>query len=393
MMIMLLLVVTASMLLAQTSVIERNDGSSKVKITMSEDELVKEQDGKIVRLNLNTGERTEGDRSFAAFFGIYVEDITFPKAQVLGYKDTYGIVITGVTKNGPAWEYRLLEDDIIMAINGEKVMNKAGFDKIRGGLRAEDRISLDIFRSGKIEKIEMVVGSREKATSVQVSTELKKKKLSAGYGGGSMLFMGFKPDMADVNEILNQMGYEEMSEDGLFMTGLVGKLPVGKGYFIGGYGAGYTDEQKKAVTNSNGDVIGTKWLNYSTAVGGVTFDKRIPITSNFVTGLGLMLGGGGHTLEVTKTDGNYTWQNLGDDTDFTNYTLSRGFVVVQPKAEIYYRLLSWLAIRAEAGYVYGYAPAKRWKINGFSGDQFDVTGSPETEFQGFSVSIGPWFGF
>ncbi len=393
--IMLVLLSAVSMLVAQQTVTLKKSGDeSNLTITVNDDELIKEVDGKIVKkITFKAGSDETGVSSDAAFFGFYVEDITFPKAQALNYKDNFGIVITGVTKDGPAWEYRLLEDDIIMKINDDKVTNKAAFDKILAKLRAGDQITLELFRSGKVVSLEMVVGSRKsRVTSLTASTSTK-KKLSSGYGGGTWLFMGFQPDMEDVNNLLNQMGYDEMSEDGLFMTGIAGKGPVGKGFFIGGYAAGMEDTQKKPVKDANNNVVGTKWLNYSNSVGGVTFDKRIPVTSKFITSMGLMLGGGMHSLEITKTDGDYAWDTLGDDTNFTNYTLSRGYIVVQPRAELYYRLLGWLALRAEVGYIYGYAPSKSWKINGFSGDQFDVANSPETEYQGLTVSIGPWFGF
>ncbi|MDZ4121613.1 MAG: PDZ domain-containing protein, partial [Candidatus Cloacimonadaceae bacterium] len=355
-------------------------------------EIVKETEGGKVTVNIRRsgdGESIPG----SPYFGIYVEDVTFPKAQALSYTQNYGIVVTGVVQGSPAWEHRLLEDDIIMMINDVKILHNKVFDKVRSGLRAGDQIKIQVFRNGKIENVDMIVGARGQrgSTGIATSTEPSKKKLSPGYGGGTWIPMYFKTDMADVNELLSRMGFDEQPKDGIIMYGGGGKLPVGKGFFIGGYGVTYEDTQKKGFTDALGN--GTQWLRYTNTMGGVTLDKRIPLSSKLITSAGFMLGGGMHSMEVTKTHGDYDWNDLHTDADFVNYTLERGYIVVQPRAEIMYRLLSWLAIRAEAGYTYGYSPTSRWQIKGFSGENFNVVNSPKTEYQGLNVSIGPWFGF
>ncbi len=390
--LMILVAAIVGLSAQRTRIIERIGDDSNVVINLTEDDSDFENDGGKVHINFKKTMTTQGESSDAAFFGIFVEDITFPKAQALNFTEQYGIIITGVSKNTPAWEYRLLEDDIIMAINGEKVMNTKTFDRIRAKLRAGDQIVLEIFRGGSIEKIDMVLGSRA-SRSVTVTETSTKKKLSPGYGGGTWIPMYFAPDMTDVNNLLVNLGFDEQPKDGFVMYGFGGKGNVGKGYFIGGYIAGHEDTQKTALTDSSGISIGSKWMRYSNSMGGVTFDKRVPITSKLISSAGLMLGGGSQSIEVTNTNAQYDWSNLGDDTFFTNYILSRGYVVVQPRVELMYRILGWLAIRAEVGYTYGYAPSKSWKIRGISSDEFSVVNSPSTEYQGLNVSIGPWFGF
>jgi len=390
--LVIILVLVSALSAQKTIIVEKPD--KKVIINDGElEELIEEVDGKVVKLNLDLNLTNNENVFYSAYFGIFVDDLSFPKAQVLNYTENYGIIITGVAQNSPAWEARLQEDDIIMYINDQQIMNNKHFDKYRATLRAGDQILLTIFRNGKEQKLEMVLGTRDtKAPSV--SGELNKpKKLSAGYGGGSIFFNYYQADMDDVNKILNQLGFDEQPEDGILMIGGGGKGPIGKGFFIGGYAVGYEDEQKKGITDSEGNKGGTKWLRYSTGMGGVTLDKRIPLTSKLITSLGLMLGGASHTLEVTKTDALYNWDNLGDDTNFTNYTMHRDYLVAQPKAEVMFRILSWLAIRGEVNYTYGYSPQKGWKIRGFSSEEFNVTGSPSTEYQGISYSVGPWFGF
>lgn len=390
--ITLLVILIGLPLVAQTKgmVIQKGEDGQDIKITLNDQEMIKELDGKKVMINFSGKVSDGGDSPESPYFGIYVDDISFPKAQTLNYDKNFGVIITGVVKDSPAWQFRLLEDDIIQSINGEKVLNNAIFNKIRSGLRAGDKISLDIFRSGKTTNVEMVVGSRNKNISISTETSAK-KKLSPGFGGGTWVPVWFTPDLTEVNGLLSDMGFSPQPEDGMLAHGLMGKGHVGKGWFIGGIGVGHEDTQKKAIV-IGGVPVGTQWLRYTAGFGGVTLDKRIPITQNFISSAGIMLGAGGHNLEVTKSDGNYTWDNL-DNAYFINYNLSKSYFVVQPKAELMYRFLSWLAIRGEVGYVYGYAPNDRWQISGFSGDTFDVPDSPKTKYEGLTFSVGPWFGF
>ena len=111
----------------------------------------------------HTGFRSEDN---TAYFGLYLEDLTFPKAQELSYPHTYGVLITGVVKDSPSWHYRLREDDIIMQLNGKQTTNDATLGKIIQGLRANDQVSITIFRDGKVESLDMTVGSRGQTSKV-----------------------------------------------------------------------------------------------------------------------------------------------------------------------------------------------------------------------------------
>ncbi len=346
-------------------------------------------------MNIRKDFATDSDAPDAAFMGIYSEDLDFPKAQELGYKGYYGVLITGVVSGSPAWNQRLQENDIILSMDNKEVTNFATFERLRKQYRAGDTVALELFRNGETVNMDFTFGSREtKAPDMEGEEPVQKKKLSAGYGGGTWIPMWFDTDMTDINKIVTNMGFGKLTDNGVLMQGLGGKLPVGKGFFIGGQFTTFEDNKKilEPAVGSNYHI----WLRYENTMGGVTLDKRIPITKNFITSAGLMLGGGGHTVEILKSNSNYDWTNWAPTFLNSNNTHSvayRKYLVVQPRAEFMYRLLPWFGIRAEAGYTYGYAPKEGWRVKGLNNENFEVLHSPNTEYQGLNVSIGPWFGF
>jgi hypothetical protein len=64
----------------------------------------------------------------------------------------------------------------------------------------------------------------------------------------------------------------------------------------------------------------------------------------------------------------------------------------QPKATVMYRLIDWLSIRAEGGFMLSHSYTNGWDAISCE-DNFEIANSPETPYQGYTISIGPWFGF
>lgn len=303
-----------------------------------------------------------------------------------------------MVQDSPAWHHRLREDDIITQINGQDVTNFAGFEKIRKSLRAGDQISVAYFRAGKPESMDMTLGSRIKEVSEVTSPNLPgKKKISVGYGGGTWIPMWVDLEMDDINKIVahDSLGFNKFRDDGLLQQGLGGKFSIGKGYFLGGQITWFEDT-KKTQNKRDGMSDYQIYMRYENMLGGVTLDKRFPIVKNLIGSVGLMVGGSYHEMEFINTDANYDWADLPDtitDSNNTHFLLRKGYLNVQPRAEIMYRVLSWMGLRAEVGYTYGYSLTKDWRVRGLAGESFEVSGSPDTPFQGMTVTIGPWFGF
>ncbi|MCD4828053.1 MAG: PDZ domain-containing protein [Candidatus Cloacimonetes bacterium] len=340
------------------------------------------------------------------FMGVYYEEITLSEAREMGYEKFYGVLISGVVSDSPARLYRILEDDIIMEIGGRKVLNEESFSKIIDSHYIGDAVEIKLFRDGRTEVIDFVFGSRKKTVCVdEITGEPVKPKLNPGDGGGSWIPVFFQPDLEDINKLISGddlvagddgLGFSEIDDRGLFFNGGGGKGNVGKGWMLGGMGCGYSLDRKTSVpdpVDPSNKLI--RRMNFSAGYGGVTLDKRIPITKKFITSLGFMLGWGGWNLEVSQTDGDYDWNTFESslNNSSNNYvSIGKTYILIQPKVMVMYRILDWLAIRAEVGYMYSYSFYSGWKVEMID-ENYEIKNSPDTTFDGMTFTVGPWFGF
>ncbi len=332
------------------------------------------------------------------FMGVYLDDIDFEDAYEMHYDYNYGVLLDGVVKGGPADKAGLMKGDIIMEFGGVKARYEDRLTSLIKSKHVGDKVEVKFFRDENIMKTTVILGSRKppKEEEYEEITKegevIRKKKLSAGLGGGSWIPVWYVPKdkFEDVNDIITDCGFTKLREDGLFLNGGGGKGPIGKGWFIGGMGAGYSIDRK--IIN---DTTGVKRMKYSTGYGGVTLDKRIPLSRKLIPAIGFMLGWGGHTLEFSNIGETYVWDSL--DTQFTssknNYIkIDKQYILFQPKIACIYKINSWLGIRAEAGYMLSYSYHSGWNAK-LCDDTFEIKNSPETSYDGYTFTIGPWFGF
>lgn len=350
---------------------------------------------KNVKIMINKEYNPMADESGLGYFGIYVEDLNFPKAQKLNYTKNFGVLITGVVPNSPAWDARMQEEDVIVAINGKQVMNKEDFDRQRKNMRAGDTLSIMLWRSGAEFSIEMVLGSRTTASTGTVPEVTKKKRSYVGYGGGGWTPTWLQTDMTDINKLMSDLDLKEYDENGVLTQGFAGKGHIGKGFFLGFQVNGFDDSRTKRDTLSAGGPYDLN-VKYNLSLVGATIDKRFAIAPWLITSLGVMLGGGSHEVDFTRINQHYEWPTSLETVSQGSFNakLRRGYLMVQPRAELMIRFLPWLGLRGEAGYAYTYAPYKGWRVQGEQdGEMVEVHNSPSTKLEGLTIGIGPWFGF
>lgn len=345
------------------------------------------------------------EQPVSVYFGIYVDDLDYPTAHELGYKYLYGILVTGVSKGSPADKAGLKENDIMMEIDSKPVTNMEEFDRQRSMMRPGQKINLRIWRNVEITDLELVLEPRpeggkrfgsviSKDAYLEDPTDRPSRKKDLGWGGGGWVPYYTILPMEHVNGLLNSIGDNEtqnndfgfnpISSKGIFMNGGAGKGNIGKGFFLGGVGAGYEFSDVDPVTHAS--------VRYEASFGGLTLDKRFLITDGFAASLGAMFGAGGHTVYYTQTQSEFTWPQIFTENNFTA-TLKREYFIIQPRAELILNLIPWLSLRAEVGYFCGIPTYNGWKVHSDAGDDITISGSPDTKFRGLSFSIGPWFGF
>ena len=332
------------------------------------------------------------------YLGVASQDLTLPKATTMNYEHNHGVLITRVFSNSPARASGLAVDDILMSIDDVHILSDSQFSNVLGRFFTGDTVTLKIFRDGQVMEVDTVLGSRGEDTSSQtVSRKTSSVDVQMDIGGSWYPIWFHEFNVADINKRLTDFGFSELSKDGILFHGGGGKIGLGKGYLLGAMGAGYTIDRKKnfVIENDNDEMNAvTRRYQYTASFWGISLDKRYAIGSRFLVSPGFMVGGGHHRLNLVQTTGDYNWDNF-DSQLYSCYnfyeSLNKSYIIVQPRFEMMYKV-RWLGLRAEVGYLYGFSPYNGWK-NTLIDDVFEVSGSPNTTFEGFTFSIGPWFEF
>jgi hypothetical protein len=370
-------------------------------VTVSSDGSEISTGGKQVNVHIFSGESSNDDDSDRAFFGVVTENITLDEARTMNYTSFYGILVTEVVRNSPAQFYGIRHGDVLMEIDGEKIKNTDSFSEILGMHKVNDKVTLKFYRDGEIKTIDFVLGSKEKEVTATTdegedtdSDTETHSHYSVGSGGGGWIPMWYMPDLDDANTIFGKLGFDSLRTDGLFMNGFGGQGNVGKGWFLGGYGVWYSsDRNTNFVTDEGLNTI--RRLRYSVGFGGVTLDKRVALSSKLIASAGFLLGWGGTRIQCDQFDGDFSWDTIDEDiasSDNNHLNLSKHYIMIQPKVSLMYRINSWLSMRAEGGYLAGYSYTDGWD-NKVVDQNYQVSGSPDTSFNGWTISVGPWFGF
>jgi hypothetical protein len=78
--------------------------------------------------------------------------------------------------------------------------------------------------------------------------------------------------------------------------------------------------------------------------------------------------------------------NISSSMEISNY----GFMA-EPRLSLGWRITDWLSFKAEAAYIYTvYMSGWEAKANDYD---INIINKPDTNMDGLTLSIGPWFGF
>lgn len=85
--------------------------------------------------------------------GVSIQDLDNELANELGLKITEGVHVVEVIKDGAAEAAGLLEDDVIVGVDGKNVKNTPQLQELIGRGRPGDQVKLNINRSGKTKEV------------------------------------------------------------------------------------------------------------------------------------------------------------------------------------------------------------------------------------------------
>jgi len=356
-----------------------------------------------------------------AYMGLYTKDLTLVKAAELEYSEFYGILITGVLEDTPAYYFRLVSNDILMQIDDVQIKSKTHFNRVLAPYRVGDKVELHIFRNGKKMVLPFVFGSSntkftfsegqvivEQKADDEIKKSSKSKRRYAGDGGFGWTPTYYMGDVEDLNAAFQNLGFGEemLDEDGFMLGGFAFQGDAGHNWFIGFQHNSYEDSKTTKVdwtlpgmdTPVNVKRKGT----YDYEHWGFSLDKRFAISKHFVSSMGFMLGFGEQEIKVKQSYEVTGEEELNFEGDMggivsDNYTynsklyLEKDYLVAEPRIMVMWHPLDWFGIRVQAGYLASYS-SKGWKAK-VNGDKADYNNAPDDDLNGLTVSVGPWFGF
>ncbi len=322
-------------------------------------------------------------------FDLYLEDMDFEEAYEKHYPNNYGVLITGIEYGGNAQKAGLIKGDVIMEMDGEKVLYEDHLIGLRNSKKIGDTVTLKIFRNEKIlEKTITFFPPYEDEDDDGDDHDKEKKKLSAGFGGGGPALYHIDFDFSGINSLLELNGFDPMNDGYVVAYGGFGMGWIGKGWFIGGLGASYDRSEKIKVPDTSNV---HRSYDFNSSFGGVTITKKIPLfTKNIVLDLGMMLGHGETSISINQTSGDFTWDEEIEGGE--NYSLhyKKSYLAYRPEVGLLVRIKSWVGIHGSVGYFGSYSKDDKWTDQNFD---FTVAGDSPNTPSGLSGSLGIWFGF
>jgi len=140
------------------------------------------------------GEVTRG------WLGITIQDLKGDLAEYYNVKDQSGVLVAGVIPGDPADKAGIKPNDIIIDINGQKVMTGHELTALTAKLSAGDKATLKVLRDGKPMSFDVEVGKRP-LTLADAGTPRPEKETEFGFQVADLT-----PEMASRLNVADESG-------------------------------------------------------------------------------------------------------------------------------------------------------------------------------------------
>ncbi|MDO6564049.1 trypsin-like peptidase domain-containing protein [Amphritea sp. 1_MG-2023] len=102
----------------------------------------------------------EHGRVIRGWVGVEAQEITPELAESFGLKDTKGLIIAGIFRNGPAHQAGLLPGDILLEIGGKKIVNSYNSMYSVARMPPGTIIPVKVWRNGEVIELDIAVAER-----------------------------------------------------------------------------------------------------------------------------------------------------------------------------------------------------------------------------------------
>jgi serine protease Do len=90
--------------------------------------------------------------------GVMIQELTKELAESFGLSDASGALVVSIQKDSPAEKAGIEVSDVILQFDGKDVDSSADLPRIVGNTKPKSKVSMQVWRDGKIKKISITVG-------------------------------------------------------------------------------------------------------------------------------------------------------------------------------------------------------------------------------------------
>lgn len=141
-----------------------SDQVTKMLSYLEPEQVVKikiKRDKKIKDINLTLGEKKSYYASGKAYLGVYLSELNEKDFKKKDLGENYGVMISSVVEEGPSAAAGIMDEDILMEIDKQKIYTSDQITKMLKSYDVGDEVTLKIFRDGQFNDIKVTLGEKE----------------------------------------------------------------------------------------------------------------------------------------------------------------------------------------------------------------------------------------
>jgi serine protease Do len=108
--------------------------------------------------------------------GVMIQELTKELAESFGLSEANGALVVAVQKDSPAEKAGVAVSDVILKFDGKGVDSSADLPRIVGNTKPGSKVSMEVWRDGKIKKISITVGEIPSEEEIAVYGEEESNK-------------------------------------------------------------------------------------------------------------------------------------------------------------------------------------------------------------------------
>ena len=143
------------------------------------------------------GQLIEFGQTRRGWLGVYIQEVTTDIAESLGLDDDIGALISSVNESGPAAKGGIQSGDVIVKFDGKQIEKMRDLPRIVAETEIGANVQVELFRQGKRQSVEVVLGALEEAELAGVIENGRGKTDDFSFGSLGFTVANLNADLAE----------------------------------------------------------------------------------------------------------------------------------------------------------------------------------------------------